>query len=82
MSNTNYDTLGKGLIRLAVLLLFFIATPIIITITFKALNNFTEAPRIYFAYALVVISFALLVFTIIFAFKTFKVLLDSFFTKS
>lgn len=80
--STNYNRLSKGLIRLAVLVFLFIATPILITMSFKAKNNFTEAPGIYFAYALVVISFVLLVFTIIFAFKTFKLLLDSFFTKS
>lgn len=80
--STNYNTLSKGLIRLAALVFLFITTPILITMSFKALNNFTEAPRIYFAYALVVISFAILIFTIIFAFKTFKLLLDSFFNKS
>jgi len=69
--STDYNTLSKGLIRLAVLVFLFIVTPILITMSFKALNNFTEAPRIYFAYALVVLSFALLIFTIIFAFKTF-----------
>ena len=80
--STNYNTLSKGLIRLAALVFLFITTPILITMSFKALNNFTEAPKIYFAYALVVISFAILIFTIIFAFKTFKLLLDSFFNKS
>jgi len=80
--STDYNTLSKGLIRLAVLVFLFIVTPILITMSFKALNNFTEAPRIYFAYALVVLSFALLIFTIIYAFKTFKLLMDSFFTKS
>ena len=80
--STNYNTLSKGLIRLAALVFLFITTPILITMSFKALNNFTEAPRIYFAYAFVVISFAILIFTIIFAFKTFKLLLDSFFNKS
>lgn len=80
--STDYNTLSKGLIRLAVLVFLFIVTPILITMSFKALNNFTEAPRIYFAYALVVLSFALLIFTIIFAFKTFTLLMDSFFTKS
>lgn len=82
MSSTDYNTLGKGLIRLAILLLLFIATPIIITMTFKALNNFTESPEVYLAYALVLISLALLIFTLLFAFKTFKMLLDAFFTNS
>ena len=80
--STDYNTLSKGLIRLAALVFLCIATPILITMSFKALDNFTEAPKIYFAYALVVLSFALLIFTIIFAFKTFKLLLDSIFTKS
>ena len=78
---TNYNTLQKGLIRLAVLLLLFILTPILITISFKALKNYTESPEIFIAYFLLLLSFTLLVVTIIFAFKTFKLLLDAFFNQ-
>lgn len=80
--STNYNSLSKGLIRLAALLFLFIITPVLITMSYKALANFTEAPKVYFAYGLVAVSFGLLIFTLIFAFKTFKLLMDSFFTKS
>ena len=38
--STDINLLGKGLIRLGVLLLLFIASPIIITMGFKAIDNF------------------------------------------
>jgi hypothetical protein len=78
--STDVNLLSKGLIRLGILVLFFIASPIIITMGFKALNKFTEAPKIYLAYALIVIGLASLIFTMIFAFKTFGILKNAIFT--
>jgi hypothetical protein len=78
--STDVNLLSKGLIRLGILVLFFIASPIIITMGFKALNKFTEAPKIYLAYALILIGLASLIFTMIFAFKTFGILKNAIFT--
>lgn len=78
--STDLNLLSKGLIRLGILVFLFIATPIIITFGFKALDKFTEAPKMYFAYAILLVGLALLIFTIYFAFKTFGILKDAVFT--
>lgn len=77
--STDINLLGKGLIRLGVLLLLFIASPIIITMGFKAIDKFTEAPKLYLAYVLIAVGCLLLIYTIYFAFKTFKVISNSIF---
>lgn len=78
--STDINLLGKGLIRLAILLLLFIASPIIITMGFKAIDKFTEAPEKYLAYLIVTIGCALIIYTIYYAFKTFSVLQKSIFS--
>jgi hypothetical protein len=79
--STDLNLLSKGLIRLGVLVFLFIATPITITFGFKALDKFTEAPKMYFAYAILLVGLALLIFTIYFAFKTFRIISNSLFNK-
>jgi hypothetical protein len=78
--STDVNLLSKGLIRLGILVLFFIASPVIMTMGFKALNKFTEAPKIYLAYAIILVGLASLIFTIFFAFKTFGILKKAIFT--
>lgn len=78
--STDTNLLGKGLIRLGILVFLFIVSPILITVGFKALNKFTEAPKIYFAYAIILIGFAALFFTVYFAFKTFKIIGNAIFS--
>lgn len=80
--STDIKLLQKGLIKLGFLLLLFILTPILLTISYKALARFTEAPKIFIAYGLLIASGILLIYTLIFAIKTFKVLLDAFFTNN
>lgn len=80
--STDINLLGKGLIRLGILLLLFIASPIVITMGFKALDKFTETPENYLAYLLVAIGCILLIYSIYFAFKTFAVLQKSIFNKN
>jgi len=77
--NTDTNLLGKALIRLGVLILLFIASPIVITMSFKALDKFNETPQIYFAYALIIVGFLLICYTIYFAFKTFGILQKAIF---
>ncbi|UAM99650.1 DUF6095 family protein [Polaribacter litorisediminis] len=77
--STDVNLLGKALIKLGFLLLLFIASPVLLTMSFKAIDKFNEAPNLYFAYVFVVFSILLLIFTIYYAFKTFKTLQDAFF---
>lgn len=77
--STDFNLLRKGLIRLGILLFLFIFSPILITIGFKAINKFTEAPKIYFAYLLIGFGILLLIYTIYFAFKTFTIIQKSIF---
>lgn len=77
--STDFNLLGKALIRLGILVFLFIITPIIITMSFKAIDKFTESPEIYFAYALIIVSAVALIFTIFYAFKTFGILKNAIF---
>ncbi|SDS13905.1 hypothetical protein SAMN05216503_2092 [Polaribacter sp. KT25b] len=77
--STDLNLLSKGLIRLGILIFLFIITPIIITFGFKALDKFTEAPKLYVAYAIIFIGVALLFFTMYFAFKTFGIIKNAIF---
>ena len=77
--STNKELLSKGLIRLGILVFLFIASPIAITMGFKAFNKFTEPPKMYFAYLILIASCALIIYTMYFAFKTFGVLQKAIF---
>ncbi len=77
--STDLNLLGKALIRLGILLLLFIASPILLTMSFKAIDKFNEAPQNYLAYGFLILSSLFLLFTIYFAFKTFQVLQKAFF---
>jgi len=80
--STDTTLLGKGLIRLGVLVMLFIVSPIILTMGFKAIDKFTEAPKSYIGYVLITIGFALTFYTIFFAFKTFKIISNSIFNNN
>ena len=80
--STNVNLLGKGLKQLGVLVLLFILSPITLTMGFKSLKKFTEAPKIYAAYGIIILGGLCIIFTIIFAFKTFKTLLNALFDNS
>ena len=71
--------LGKGLKYLSILLLLFIASPISLTISFKALNKFENTPKEIWSYLMVVAAALLIIFTLFFAFKTFSILLKAIF---
>lgn len=77
--STNLNLLSTGLIRLGVLIMLFIASPIVITMGFKAMDKFTEAPKSYIGYAVVAIGVILIIYSIYFAFKTFGVLSKAIF---
>tara|TARA_B110000971_G_C19986892_1_gene490015 strand:- start:230 stop:493 length:264 start_codon:yes stop_codon:yes gene_type:complete len=77
--STNFDLLGKGLKYLGVLIFLFIASPIALTIGFKALKKFENTSNEYLSYIVLLAAGILIIFTIYFAFKTFKVLLKAIF---
>lgn len=77
--STNLDVLGKGLKYLGFLILLFIASPILLTMGFKALNEFRDTPKEYISYLLLFAAAILIIFTIYFAFKTFNTLLKALF---
>ena len=77
--STNVNLLGKGLKYLGVLIFLFIAAPISLTMGFKALKKFEDTPNEYLSYLILAAAGILMIFTIFFAFKTFKLLLNAIF---
>lgn len=79
MSNT--VTLEKGIKKLMIFLGLLIASPLVLSLGFKALRIFKDAPKIFLAYGLLVVGILLILFTVYFGFKTFKTILDYIFSK-
>jgi ABC-type multidrug transport system permease subunit len=77
--STNINLLSKGLKYLGILVILFIVSPVSLTIGFKALKKFENTPNEMLSYTIVIAAGALLIFTILFAFKTFKILLKAIF---
>ena len=77
--STDVNLLGKGLKYLGFLILLFIASPIALTMGFKALKKFENTSNEFISYILLIIAGLLIIFTIFFAFKTFKILLKALF---
>ncbi|WP_299065342.1 DUF6095 family protein [uncultured Polaribacter sp.] len=80
--STDVNLLGKGLKHIAILILLFIVSPIVLTMAFKALKKFEDTSQEYLSYILIVIAVVLIVFTLYFAFKTFQILLKAIFNNS
>ena len=77
--STNVDLLGKGLKYLGILVFLFIASPITLTMGFKALKKFDDTPKEFLSYIILSVAVILIIFTIYFAFKTFQILLKALF---
>lgn len=77
--STNINLLGKGLKYLGILIILFIASPILLTMAFKALKKFENTPKEFLSYLVIVAAGILIILTILFAFKTFKILLKAIF---
>jgi len=77
--STNLNLLTKGLKYLGILIFLFIASPILLTIGYKALTKFENTPKEYLSYIILFTAGILMIFTIYFAFKTFKTLLKALF---
>ena len=76
--STDTNLLAKGVKRLMILLLFMVVTPVTLNIGFKALSKYPDE-SIWIAYVILVVGFLLILGTIAFGIKTFKVLLDALF---
>ncbi|MDY0779812.1 hypothetical protein [Tenacibaculum sp. IB213877] len=74
----NYE---KPLKKLMILLGLLVVSPLVLSIGFKALKVYTESPKLFIGYGLVVIGFVLLIFTVYYGFKTFQSFLDILFDK-
>ncbi|MEE9408318.1 MAG: DUF6095 family protein [Polaribacter sp.] len=77
--STNLNLLSKGLKYLGILVFLFIASPITLTMGYKALNKFKDTPKEYLSYLIIGAAAILIIFTIYFAFKTIQVLLQAIF---
>jgi hypothetical protein len=77
--STDVNLLGKGLRNLGILVFLFIASPITLTMGFKALKKFENTPKEFLSYIILSVAVILIIFTIYFAFKTFQVLLKALF---
>ncbi|MCD8437259.1 DUF6095 family protein [Tenacibaculum dicentrarchi] len=72
---TNDTVVKKFLILLGLL----IVSPIMLSLAFKAQRIFTQTPKIYIAYILLLIGCFLILFTVYYGFKTIKTFLDVLF---
>ncbi len=70
------DTVVKKFLTLLGLL---IVSPIMLSLAFKAQRIFTQTPKIYIAYILLLIGCFLILFTVYYGFKTIKTFLDVLF---
>ena len=77
--NTNLNLLARGLKYLGILIFLFIASPILLTIGYKALTKFENTPKEYLSYVILFTAGVLMIFTIYFAFKTFRTLIKALF---
>ncbi len=76
----NPDLVAKGFKRLLILLALLIISPLLLTISFKALKIYSEGTSYYISILGIVISGMLILYTLYFAFRTFQTLLDALFS--
>lgn len=74
-------TFETGIKKLLVFLGLLIVSPLVLSIAFKALRAFKDAPKVFIAYGLLAVGILLILFTVYYGFKTFKTILDYLFSK-
>ena len=77
----NQDLAAKGFRKLLILLGLLIASPLLLTISFKAIKIYKEGYLFYISILGIVLAAILTFFTLFFAFKTFKTLIDALFSE-
>lgn len=80
MANTKI--LQSGLKYLGILLFLLIASPLLLTLGFKALKLYNQTPQKWVSFLIIGFAAVMILFTILFAFKTFRILMDAFFKES
>ena len=76
---TNFGILKKGLKQLGILLFLLIASPILLSLAFKAITLYKEGAQHIISWVFLVIAGILMLFTILYAFRTFRTILSSLF---
>ena len=77
----NQDLAAKGFRKLLILLGLLIASPLLLTISFKAIKIYKEGYLFYVSVTGIILSSILTFFTLFFAFKTFKTLIEALFSE-
>ena len=77
----NQDLAAKGFRKLLILLGLLIASPLLLTTSFKAIKIYKEGYLFYVCILGIVLSAILTFFTLFFAFKTFKTIIDALFSE-
>jgi len=77
--STDVNLLGKGLKYLGLLIFLFIASPITLTVGYKALKKFENTPKEYLSYLILTVAGILIIFSMYFAFKTIQIFLKALF---
>ena len=78
----NTNLFGKALIKLAFLVFLFIASPVLLTMAFKAIKIYTEGIEYWLSILFLIFTGFLLIFTVFFSFKTFSTISKALFEKS
>lgn len=76
---TDFNILGKGLKQLGILVFLLIASPLLLSVAFKALALYKEGTERMLSWVLLVVAAILMLFTILYAFRTFRTILRSLF---
>ena len=76
---TNFDILKRGLKQLGFLVFLLIVSPLAMSFAFKALKIYTEGLQYWVSIGFLVLASLLTLFTIVFAFRTFRTILNALF---
>jgi hypothetical protein len=79
--STDINLLGSALKKIGILLFLFIASPVSLTIAFKAIKLYTEGYEYWLSIFFLIFAGTLVIFTIFFAFKTFGTISKAIFKK-
>lgn len=80
--SVDQNLVKKGLRQLAILLILLITSPLLLTLSFKAIKRYSQGIPFLIGCVGIAISFTLLFFTLHYGLKTFKTLLDALFSET
>ncbi len=78
MTNKSYE---KPIRRLLFLITLLIISPVVLTLAFKAQKIYTDFPKVIIFYVLITIGISLILFTVLWGFKTFQSFLKILFSE-